>query len=473
MSIISIPRISDNYLMKVFVDEVLKNHHEYGLSESTIITVNLYGASFTVSLTKGETEEDTVVSSTSPELLESLSNSSSNSIVNINFRDVSTNPYCMLTYSRTPNSFIDGLDFNQQEKPPHVVLIQQRIHAELLRHTDVFTSKGGSVEDNSFSAHHEVLTKLEGLNAHLIEKQHDYSRKLEQDKSDFIELNNKKYQDKIAELESNLKQKHEDIDSEYQEKNSKLKVREKAVLDADNTTTRRKTTTSMLTKVQEKAERFSFSSSVNERSFMTVCLCLLLMVSAVINSYMALSELDDLNYVKTSSSMKNDPITGSYISIAATKELRPTAEKPAEILWFLYVRIFLGSVLFITSTLYLIKWMNTWTDRIAQQELENQKFVRDLNRSHLTVEMCLEWNDKKDGPIPEQLLAAMTEGLFKDKVQTNTQINHPIDQLASALVKSADKIEFPLGNGNITTSGKAVSKAAASKQDIPKNNQVA
>ena len=120
-----------------------------------------------------------------------------------------------------------------------------------------------------------------------------------------------------------------------------------------------------------------------------------------------------------------------------------TTEKPTEMMWFLYVRVFLGSVLFLSSTLYLIKWINSWTDRIAQQELENQKFVRDLNRAHLTVEMCLEWNEKKDGQIPEQLLAAMTEGLFKDKAQSNTEVTHPIDQLASALVKSSEKIEFP------------------------------
>lgn len=73
--------------------------------------------------------------------------------------------------------------------------------------------------------------------------------------------------------------------------------------------------------------------------------------------------------------------------------------------------------------------------------------------------MCLEWKDKKDEPIPEILLQAMTSGLFIKEDESNKfNDSHPVDQLAAALVKSADKLEIPIGTAIATTSGKNLKK---------------
>ncbi len=112
----------------------------------------------------------------------------------------------------------------------------------------------------------------------------------------------------------------------------------------------------------------------------------------------------------------------------------------------------------------MIKWFNSWANRIAQQELDNQQFVRDLNRAHLAVEMCLEWNEKKDGDIPERLLDSLTEGLFKDKAQPNNEILHPAEQLASALIRSSDSIKLPIGSSELDVNGKKLSKRKQSNQ---------
>ncbi|SMY33600.1 hypothetical protein PMAL9190_01059 [Photobacterium malacitanum] len=452
MATISIPRISDNYLIKVFVNDLLLHHEKYGLTNQTKVVISLAGINITISVGYNEEKKENEISSDYHDLFISLENSSSNSIQSIYFNDDSK-PNSQFTYRRSQDSFIDTITINDQTKTEDVVLIQHKVHTELLRHTDMLTHSMNS-ENNIFPAHHDVLTKLEGLNANLIEKQHEHNRLLEQEKHAFLELNGEKHQTRLAELEDEFKSKRELLDNEYLGKDAALKIREQAVEDKDNRTTRRNTTTSMLKEVQAKATQFNFSPSVNRRSFITVLLCSVLIFVAILNTYTALTELHNINYTSTLDILR--------------AELRPTAEKPSEMLWFLYVRIFLGSTLFITSVLYLIKWANSWADRIAQQELENQKFVRDLNRAHLTIEMCLEWNEKKDGSIPDKLLTAMTEGLFKDKTHSSVEINHPIDQLASALVKSAEKIEFPIGNGKITTSGKAVNKQKAPKQDIPK-----
>lgn len=457
MATTSIPRISDNYLIKVFVNDVLLHHEKYGLSGQTQTIICLAGINITVSVRYDEEKKKNEIFSDHNDLLISLENSASNSIKSIYFTD-NTKQHSHFTYTRNQDSFIDKIDINDQNKTEEVVLIHQQVHTELLRHTDMLTHSMNSKSD-IFPAHHDVLTKLEGLNANLIEKQHEHTIQLEQEKHAFLELNGEKHQTRLAELEDEFKNKRELLDNEYLGKDDALKIREQAVEDKDNRTTRRNTTTSMLKEVQAKATQFNFSPSVNKRSYVTIILCLFLILMATLNTYTAITELHNINYkVNISDYGKSEEV------------LRPTAEKPSEMLWFLYIRIFLGSTLFITSVLYLIKWTNSWADRIAQQELENQKFVRDLNRAHLTIEMCLEWNEKKDGSIPDKLLTAMTEGLFKDKTHASVEVNHPIDQLASALVKSAEKIEFPLGNGKITTSGKAVDKQKAPKQDIPKTD---
>lgn len=448
MATIQLPRVSDNRLLHIFINETLNQRESFGLSDQTKVNIRIANNSF--SITSQSFNDDGSLESN---LLERIraGEESSTAIVLIQIQDPAT--ACNVYYQRPETGLIDKFVTPNDAVTEELLDLIYHLEKQLLKGLVQRTSD--NTTDDVFSAHHQILTKLEGLNASLIDKQQEHLRKQEEAKNSFLESNGEKHHVRMTELEDEFKQRRKTLDSEYQDKDEALKVREQAVEDADNTTARRKTTTSMLEKVQEKAEKFNFSSSVNRRSVITVCLCLLLMILAGINSYSALKGLDELNYTY-STFINGEPAESS-------KQLRATAEKPTEMMWFLYVRVFLGSVLFLSSTLYLIKWINSWTDRIAQQELENQKFVRDLNRAHLTVEMCLEWNEKKDGQIPEQLLAAMTEGLFKDKAQSNTEVTHPIDQLASALVKSSEKIEFPLGSGKVTTTGKAVDKLKSTK----------
>ncbi|WP_219583782.1 hypothetical protein, partial [Vibrio parahaemolyticus] len=119
----------------------------------------------------------------------------------------------------------------------------------------------------------------------------------------------------------------------------------------------------------------------------------------------------------------------------------------------------------VSSIIYLIKWFNSWADRLAQQELDNQLFVRDLNRAHLAIEMSLEWNEKKDGAIPDRLLQSLTDNLFQSTDSTPKEILHPAEQLASALVRSADKINVPFAGGNLEVSGKKLGKTKSAVND--------
>lgn len=145
--------------------------------------------------------------------------------------------------------------------------------------------------------------------------------------------------------------------------------------------------------------------------------------------------------------------TGGYITASTDTSMTQ------QYIYFLYLRIFACSTLLVSSVVYLIRWYNSWANRIAQQELDNQMFIRDLNRAQLAVEMALEWHDKKDGNVPPRLLESLTEGLFKPKDTPPQDLLHPAEQIAAALVRTSEKITLPFNGGTIETTGKAIRKA--------------
>ncbi|MCD9537216.1 hypothetical protein [Photobacterium carnosum] len=239
MSIVSIPRVSDNYLIKVFVNDVLQHHEKYGLSNQTQTIICLAGINLTVSIQYNEENKENEILSDHNDLFISLKNSSSNSIQSIYFND-DTKQNSKFIYQRSQNSLIDTITINDQTKTEEIVLIHQQVHTELLRHTDMLTHSMNS-ESDIFPAHHDVLTKLEGLNANLIEKQHEHNRLLEQEKHVFLESNGEKHQTRLAELEDDFKNKRELLDNEYLGKDDALKIREQAVEDKDNINAQRST----------------------------------------------------------------------------------------------------------------------------------------------------------------------------------------------------------------------------------------
>lgn len=109
MATTSIPRISDNYLIKVFVNDVLLHHEKYGLSGQTQTIICLTGINITVSVRYDEEKKKNEIFSDHNDLLISLENSASNSIKSIYFTD-NTKQHSHFTYTRNQDSFIDKID---------------------------------------------------------------------------------------------------------------------------------------------------------------------------------------------------------------------------------------------------------------------------------------------------------------------------------------------------------------------------
>ncbi|BDU37150.1 hypothetical protein [Vibrio nigripulchritudo] len=441
MSTVSCPRISDSRLVKIFVDEVLSNYEKFGFNNTLRVIIDISSNTYICTILNTESGEHLHI----PDIIQRIKDESisTSSIQRIYIHDKNIRNH-RFSYNRSSESLIDSIELPTGEVPEDIVLSHLKIQ-EILFSCESINSNDFNYE-SMLSLHHEVLSKLENHTANLIDKQVERNTKIEKEREEFIAAQTEEFDNKAETLESSYRAKLEQLETEYNNRKLELDERQKLIEDSDNTTARRKTTTSMLDEVKEKAKNFNFSQSVQRYSNGTFIFAAFLMIIAIWNTISSISEIRQLLHITT-----------------------PT-ETPTEIgggvstyMWFLYTRIFLGSALLVSSLIYIIKWFNTWANRLAQQELENQQFVRDLNRAHLAVEMCLEWDQQKDGEIPNQLLNSITEGLFKDKSNTISDVSHPADQLASALVRSADKIKVPFGTGEFEVSGSKISKAKTPK----------
>ena len=69
-----------------------------------------------------------------------------------------------------------------------------------------------------------------------------------------------------------------------------------------------------------------------------------------------------------------------------------------------------------------------------------------MNRANWVIESCLEWRKETDSPIPNDLLASITNNLFINNETELERVIHPADELASALMGSASKLKLKIGD---------------------------
>ncbi|OCG10266.1 hypothetical protein A9G13_00570 [Gilliamella sp. wkB178] len=421
---ISIPRVNDSHLIKCLIEDLYK---EGFFNKNGEVSITVEGRYFT--LTKADFNEKG--GCTLPIIIE-LKKLKSESINEIKL--VKSNQFEII-YKRDTNSFVDhfgiesinGASYNREPLSDEAIMLSIRLHSNLLKNASP-ELKLDNVS-NLLSSHHSLISQLEALNTDLIQKHHENVNQLINDKKAFISEQEKEFSSKKANLEDEITNLKNKLNQDYKEKLAALEKREQKIIDLDNTTARRKTTKDVLDSVKDKAEKFSFSPSVNKNYYNASALSVILLIFSGVFAFF------------------------SYISMLKTDltAVNFTVEQ-----WLIFARIFIFTLLTISSAIYLIRWFNAQGNRLANIELDYQKFSRDLSRADLTIEMCLEWNDKKEGQIPEELIKAMTKGLFDetDKRKNLDDIQHPAEQLASTLIKSAEKIEFPLGTSRITTKGK-------------------
>ncbi len=303
-------------------------------------------------------------------------------------------------------------DISNPDKFDIVAIINKKLHAfEPGRFIDV----GLSEEQNQLlSIHTSTLERLELLNEGLVKQSAVFRDNLE-----------KRFEEKVAELEQQTRDKDEKLDKIHEEKNEALAKREQAVAeklsaidDRDNTHVRREIRDKMLSDVKARIEQFGVSENT-EKKRSPVLFGMIFMIVAIISM---------LSY--------------------SVFELNTASENIPGLYW-LWAKIALLSIALLGTILFYIKWQNRWAEQYANSEFQLQQFYIDVNRANWVIESCLEWRKETDSAIPTALLESITRNLFDNSSEDLEKVIHPSDELASALLGSASKLKMKLGDNEL------------------------
>lgn len=278
--------------------------------------------------------------------------------------------------------------------------------------------------------HTATLERLESLNESLIRETHTYRTKIDEE-----------YLERKKEIEDKYKQDAKLLKGKFSEKSDKLDL-EKAELenlrnsldDRNNTHARREIRKDILKEIKNRQEKFELTTGTNRLRKPIFIAMLGLITVFVVFGIVSIFEFYEL--IKGTDYNK--------IILVAAKQLA-------------------YSVGVICSILYLIRWQNRWFEQHATSEFQLKQFELDMERASWLVETSLEWKDAKGTAIPAELLDSLSKNLFSDKNTKVKTLQHPADQLASALMGSASAVKLKTGDSSIEIDPKKLAKTHKSK----------
>lgn len=99
-----------------------------------------------------------------------------------------------------------------------------------------------------------------------------------------------------------------------------------------------------------------------------------------------------------------------------------------------------GTLLFISTAVFYIKWNDHWFQEHAQAEFTNRKFAADMLRASWLAELVMEWESKKQTEFSPELISRLSMSLFEaPRMQYRSQ--HPFDQLQE-LFKTISRVKI-------------------------------
>ncbi len=317
-------------------------------------------------------------------------------------------------------------------EPENSIEIVTIINRKLKAFDPKRSPSANSSQQAEFDAIHiSNLERLEALNENLVQSTHEYRLQLDSE-----------FNDKAEKLESNAEELRRRLEAEYQEKELQLQLeidaldkKRKALDDSSNTHARREIRRDILKEIKLRQTKFSLTEGTNKlRKPIAIAMIALISIFVVLGAvsvkefYDAL-QANELNVIL---------ITGIKQSI--------------------YTVGAIGSIIF------MIRWMNRWFELHSQSEFELKRFELDMERASWLVETSLEWKDAKGTAIPPELLGSLSNNLFVNDNEKLDPLQHPVDQLASALIGSASAVKLRAGDSSIEIDPKKLAKSKPRSQ---------
>lgn len=299
--------------------------------------------------------------------------------------------------------------------------------------------RGGISEESSqlLAIHQDTLKRLELLNEDLIRQSAEFRRDLDQKFDEKVKLSEDDYTKKKEQLKADT----DVLTNHLNVKESALDEKLKAIDDRDNTHVRREIRDRMLDDVKQRISKFGVSTTT-ERKRLPVLLGIATLIATfaglLIWAGLEISTVDRLS-----------PLSMSVAVQGASGSVEPTASSDKTNLYLLWIRFTLFSLGLVGTLLYYIKWQNKWAEQHSSSEFQLQQFYIDVNRANWVIESCLEWRKETVSAIPKELLASITNGLFVNNQTEPERVIHPADELASALMGSASKLNLKVGDSEL------------------------
>lgn len=318
---------------------------------------------------------------------------------------------------------------NQNQSAPNVdtvIEVVANINKKLKGFDPKRTGASLGEEQAQFEAIHiSNIERLESLNEELVKSTHDYRLKLD---SEHVEKNKILQADFDAHKEAlteDFASKQAQLDAQLEELNQKRK----ALDDSSNTHARREIRRDILKEIKSRQSKFSLTDGTN-----SLRRPILIAMVGLITIFVVLAGVSVKEFYEV---LQGDDF--NKIIIAGIKQA-------------VYSAGAIGSVIF------LIRWMNRWFELHSQSEFALKNFELDMERASWLVETSLEWKDAKGTAIPSELLESLSNNLFSSDREKIDPLNHPADQLASALLGSASTIRLKAGDSLLEIDPKKLAK---------------
>jgi hypothetical protein len=312
----------------------------------------------------------------------------------------------------------------------------------------ISTSDASPEINQVLAIHQSNLERLEKLNEDLICKSVAFRES--------VEL---RFDDKVSQLEVEFKERQTAIDAQSKENAAQLQKREEALAvklaaidDRNNTHVRREIRDRMLDDVKQRILKFGVSEATERKRQPVIAGMLLLGGFIVLLLAWTVLEIGRAN--TTSFPATGLPTvlnsTSAHIALAPQgRDTNGTSAIGSFALYWLWARFAFLSLSLLATILFYIKWQNKWADQHAASEFQLQQFYVDVNRANWVIESCLEWRKETDSAIPAELLSSITNGLFINPLTEPDRVMHPADELASALMGSASKLNLKVGDSEL------------------------
>lgn len=332
------------------------------------------------------------------------------------------------------------LNWNNQESPTNKQKLEIVAYLnKTLRSFEPDRIIHGGVSDESsqlLAIHQDTLKRLELLNEDLIRQSAEFRRDLEQKFDEKVKLSDDDY----AKKKELLKADTDALSNQLNVKESALDKKLKAIDDRDNTHVRREIRDRMLDDVKQRISKFGVSATT-ERKRLPVLLGIAILIATFAGLLIwTAHEISTVDRLSLSISAAVQGSSGSVESAASSDKTN---------LYLLWIRFTLFSLGLVGTLLYYIKWQNKWAEQHSSSEFQLQQFYIDVNRANWVIESCLEWRKETVSPIPKELLASITNGLFVNNQAEPERVIHPADELASALMGSASKLNLKVGDSEL------------------------